>query len=155
MAEFNGKQGVWRTVGGRKIFIVNGQDLPTAMKLSGKFEKKDDIKFPENVNEKQKRTIKDIVDEIPHFDFYGDNDNYEIKRLDISADQIGDYDKYSVSVIIETGRKNDEGTLEAILGRKKRQFWVGDNGGIKIMNDKTYKFERVSKFDLLNKHYFH
>jgi len=39
MAEFNGKQGVWRTVGGRRIFIVNGQDLPTAMKNSGKFKK--------------------------------------------------------------------------------------------------------------------
>ena len=40
MAELNGKQGVWRTVGGRRIFIVNGQDLPSAMKLSDKFKKK-------------------------------------------------------------------------------------------------------------------
>lgn len=32
--------GVWRTVGGRRIFIKNGEDLATAMKNSGKFKKK-------------------------------------------------------------------------------------------------------------------
>ena len=37
MAEFNGKQGVWRTVGGRRIFIADGEDLKTAMEKSGKF----------------------------------------------------------------------------------------------------------------------
>lgn len=31
--------GVWRTVGGRRIFIKDGQDLATAMKESGKFKK--------------------------------------------------------------------------------------------------------------------
>ena len=30
--------GVWRTVGGRRIFIKDGQDLASAMKESGKFE---------------------------------------------------------------------------------------------------------------------
>ena len=37
MATFNGKNGVWRTVGGRHIFIANGQSLKDAMKASGKF----------------------------------------------------------------------------------------------------------------------
>lgn len=32
--------GVWRTVGGRRIFIKDGEDLATAMKNSGKFKKK-------------------------------------------------------------------------------------------------------------------
>lgn len=31
--------GVWRTVGGRRIFIKDGQDLASAMKESGKFKK--------------------------------------------------------------------------------------------------------------------
>lgn len=35
--------GVWRTVGGRKIFIKDGQDLASAMKESGKFK-------PKNIN---------------------------------------------------------------------------------------------------------
>ena len=33
------KDGVWRTIGGRRIFIKNGEDLVTAMKNSGKFSK--------------------------------------------------------------------------------------------------------------------
>ncbi len=32
------EDGVWRTVGGRRIFIRNGVDLPTAMRESGKFD---------------------------------------------------------------------------------------------------------------------
>lgn len=32
--------GVWRTVGGRRIFIKDGEDLKTAMKNSGKFNRK-------------------------------------------------------------------------------------------------------------------
>ena len=31
------ENGVWRTVGGRRIFIKDGEDLATAMKRSGKF----------------------------------------------------------------------------------------------------------------------
>lgn len=38
MAEFNGKQGVWRTIGGRRVFIPDGYDLAEAMKESGKFD---------------------------------------------------------------------------------------------------------------------
>lgn len=39
--------GVWRTVGGRRIFIKDGQELASAMKESGKFEtKKEEQKEP-------------------------------------------------------------------------------------------------------------
>ena len=38
-----GATGVFRTVGGRRIFIKDGEDLATAMKNSGKF-KKNEIK---------------------------------------------------------------------------------------------------------------
>lgn len=43
MAEYNGKTGVWRTVGGRRIFIADGEDLASAMKKSGKFKNKKDL----------------------------------------------------------------------------------------------------------------
>ena len=39
MAKDNEKDGVWRTVGGRRIFIRNGESLTDAMKKSGKFKK--------------------------------------------------------------------------------------------------------------------
>lgn len=41
--------GVWRTVGGRRIFIKDGEDLATAMKKSGKFDK--------NTEEKNKKIV--------------------------------------------------------------------------------------------------
>lgn len=40
--------GVWRTVGGRRIFIKNGQDLASAMRNSGKFGKKEEKKIKIN-----------------------------------------------------------------------------------------------------------
>lgn len=42
------EEGVWRTVGGRRIFIAKGQTLSQAMKSSGKFVKKKDDKKKEN-----------------------------------------------------------------------------------------------------------
>lgn len=39
--------GVWRTVGGRRIFIKDGEDLATAMKNSGKFGNKEEQKQEE------------------------------------------------------------------------------------------------------------
>ena len=52
------ENGVWRTVGGRRIFIKDGQDLATAMKESGKFSKK------ENKGETLKKELQNIQDGI-------------------------------------------------------------------------------------------
>lgn len=56
--------GVWRTVGGRRIFIKDGEDLATAMKNSGKFRNKqnkitDEYKKIENFDEE----IKELEEE--------------------------------------------------------------------------------------------
>lgn len=37
MKKYDESEGFWRTVGGRRMFIKNGQDLASAMKESGKF----------------------------------------------------------------------------------------------------------------------
>lgn len=49
------ENGVWRTVGGRRIFIKEGQDLASAMKESGKFKDKTDeqIKKVEKLENKK------------------------------------------------------------------------------------------------------
>ena len=39
----NDEKGVWRTVGGRRIFIREGQDLKSAMKESGKFKENKEL----------------------------------------------------------------------------------------------------------------
>ena len=68
--------GVWRTVGGRRIFIKDGEDLATAMKNSGKFR-----------NKKEKEEIKDKDDnkkngkkEYEKNNQQNDSDNKENKK---------------------------------------------------------------------------
>lgn len=52
MAKYDESDGVWRTVGGRRIFIRDGQSLSDAMKASGKFGKKQKNRY-EELKEKQ------------------------------------------------------------------------------------------------------
>ena len=40
--KYDSSEGVWRTIGGRRVFIKTGQSLSDAMKESGKFKKKDE-----------------------------------------------------------------------------------------------------------------
>lgn len=52
--------GVWRTVGGRRIFIKDGENLGTAMKNSGKFKNKDDKKQKKMTEEERKKKIEEL-----------------------------------------------------------------------------------------------
>ena len=51
--------GVWRTIGGRRVFIKNGQSLPNAMKASGKFDKE----IKQNKERIEKLSFYDVLDE--------------------------------------------------------------------------------------------
>ena len=56
--------GVWRTVGGRRIFIKDGEDLATAMKNSGKFSKKQvENKIENNKIDKEIETTRKAIAE--------------------------------------------------------------------------------------------
>ena len=61
----NGKKGVWRTIGGRRVFISDGDDLPTAMKKSGKFERKQKIadNYVQDLNQIEETRKKRIYSE--------------------------------------------------------------------------------------------
>jgi tRNA G26 N,N-dimethylase Trm1 len=63
------EDGVWRTVGGRRIFIKEGQSLTEAMKNSGKFESKKEEKFTEE-------EIEEIKDDIESFK-KGESETFE------------------------------------------------------------------------------
>ena len=54
MKKFDEDDGVWRTIGGRRIFIENGQSLSDAMKKSGKFKRTEINK--DKYNEKETKT---------------------------------------------------------------------------------------------------
>lgn len=57
------ENGVWRTVGGRRIFIKEGQDLATAMKESGKFSKK---QIENGENKTKTREYKTLEEQIEY-----------------------------------------------------------------------------------------
>lgn len=42
--KYDSSEGIWRTIGGRRVFIKTGQSLSDAMKESGKFKKVSDVK---------------------------------------------------------------------------------------------------------------
>lgn len=54
--------GVWRTVGGRRIFIKDGEDLETAMKNSGKFKNLKKVKT--EITEEGKSNRQEVSDKI-------------------------------------------------------------------------------------------
>lgn len=72
------KNGVWRTVRGRRIFIEDGEDLASAMEKSGKFE-----------GEKNtgKSTRAEVVDKIQrHIGEYYESDEDLVRDMDAEAD---------------------------------------------------------------------
>lgn len=96
MAKYNLKDGVWRTIGGRRVFIKNGQDLASAMKESGKFKsaKKKEV---ETITQEEydklpndyKGTLKELVDTA---EFRGENKaelikKYEAMGFDVENDK--------------------------------------------------------------------
>ena len=96
MVKYNLKDGVWRTIGGRRVFIKNGQSLQSAMKESGKFKsaKKKEV---ETITQEEydklpndyKGTLKELVDTA---EFRGENKaelikKYEAMGFDVEKDK--------------------------------------------------------------------
>lgn len=67
---------------------------------------------------------------------------YEVKEFTISENE------YFVSVVIETGLKDDEGTYAAVFARDRAQLFVGKKGGVtypvskKLKNGKYKHYEK-------------
>ena len=58
--------GVWRTIGGRRVFIKDGEDLATAMKKSGKFKSKKaekEVAKVEKLNDEQIQELHNEAEE--------------------------------------------------------------------------------------------
>lgn len=103
------------------------------------------ITIPEGLNDNQTNTLMEVIREIPHFDFH--SDMYEVKQMQIEPQEYG-----SIFCTFTTGLKDDEGTLASILYRKRRIFWIGKKGGIKVMNSNN-NLIRCSIFELMNHYY--
>ena len=66
--------------------------------------------------------------------FWGGADNYEFKQFEVEELDYG-----AVSVVVETGHKNDEGTLAAVFCRDYCLLFGGKNGGITYYDNKCKK----------------
>ena len=72
----------------------------------------------------------------------GHADKYEIKKFEIHENE------YFVAVVVETGMKDDEGTLAEVFCRDCAQLFIGPRGGItypvskKLKNGKYKYFTR-------------
>ena len=66
------ENGVWRTIGGRRIFIKDGEDLASAMKKSGKFKNSKKGKKEDEEDKEPKETSKS-KDRVAVYDYSGYN----------------------------------------------------------------------------------
>ena len=94
------ENGVWRTIGGRRVFIKTGQSLSDAMKESGKFKKASDIKRGtyqrENAYNEHERTrvkFKKAVDERREIDSIIREKTYDENYADNSFFESSEYEK--------------------------------------------------------------
>ena len=122
--------GVWRTVGGRRIFIKDGEDLATAMKNSGKFnnEKTKEEKAEESVLIKQKR------DEITKKIVKGGLSEEEYKKLKEEKDKLTEKKKQLDKDLTENDLKEARHRLEQ-----------------KKYDDKKTKINKVEEDKIYNK----
>ena len=72
-------------------------------------------------------------------------DKYEIKQFEITDCE------YFVSVVVEVGMKDDEGTLAEVFCRDRAHLFIGKRGGITypvFKNGRTY-YKRFKGYSLL------
>ena len=127
--KFNEEDGVWRTIGGRRVFIRNGQSLSDAMKQSGKFKSAKKEKKPEQPSEEEKaEKINETMDKRTSI----------INKLDEDTKDLEDYDKYNLAV---SKLEQSEG-----MQPTERQYWVG-------VKERYEKQEKERTTEQVNKEY--
>lgn len=75
------------------------------------------------MTKKQMWAIENLKREVEHSVTYGDR--YEFKEFTVTENE------YFVNVVMEIGRKNDEGTMAEIFCRDRAQFFIGKRGGVR------------------------
>lgn len=134
--------------------MTNERTMMDKIKERATRERRQGMKLVENtkmlsdMNQKQVNVMKQILLDIPRFDFHN-SDDFEVKELQMKMTPFNE-----VYVVLVTGMIGDEGTLASTLGRKRRTFWIGNRGGLRRMNSK-YNTTSVSRFDLMNSYYEH
>lgn len=95
--KYDSEDGIWRTVGGRRIFIRNGQDLSSAMKESGKFKTRMNEKAVKGAREEDlKEQYKDSLNNVSKMEYNGEitREEYDKAVKDINKAYIDKRNSY-------------------------------------------------------------
>lgn len=76
------------------------------------------------MTKKQMWAIENLKREVEHDIVYG-SDRYEFKEFKVTEHE------HFVNVVMEIGRKGDEGTMAEIYCRDRAQFFIGKRGGVR------------------------
>jgi hypothetical protein len=76
----------------------------------------------DDLNPAQRRAADRMISSVTFLD-------YEIKKLSVTRFN----NHRDVTVYVETGLPNDEGTMAAIFGRLERHVQIGSRGGVKSL----------------------
>jgi hypothetical protein len=83
------------------------------------------------MNAKQERETARFAEQFLRNHSYGDGDRYELKEL-----KVEDMGNGRISIVVESGMKDDEGTMAAVLCRDRLHVFMGKRGGLTRINDK-------------------
>lgn len=105
------EKGVWRTIGGRRVFIKEGQDLASAMKESGKF--KSAKKFS-----KREELKKDIAHQVTEAEKNGNTAHAEIGKREL--ERLNNEEKEQAVKDYENGKISAEDVLNKFYGQEDK-----------------------------------
>ena len=114
LQELNGEKGVWRTIGGRRVFIKTGQSLSDAMRKSGKFnnmEIKNRKKGEKEAEQYMKEAVDELVNDMKQDDF--------IKKIkDFDENKVAK-DKWTAEEQFMVRMKDNYGLIKEKYGEQK------------------------------------
>lgn len=138
------EKGVWRTIGGRRVFIKEGQDLASAMKESGKFKSASKGTAKKEMTKEEK-----VFEDFKNSD--GSKENFEKALNKISEMEYNneinpdEYKNYISKIQKEYVEKNRKAGEENDLDKVKRI-----QGDLDKKGDKLTKEEKAWKEQLAN-----
>lgn len=100
--------GIWRTIGGRRVFIKTGQDLASAMRESGKF--KNNFK-KSKIGDKRDKKYDDYLDK------YKDKSEGELRRIIYESND--EVEKMSAKKLLDNMKDEDKNIAKAMKESEK------------------------------------
>lgn len=145
-------EGVWRTIGGRRVFIKDGEDLASAMKRSGKFNglTKKQKEAAEKLNKNAENGVRSDIK-----DFLSGREDYEGSREDFIRDLANEWqvDQDKVEQILkEETTKSETKTTNEVEASKDWRTQVKENNAnmekkLSEWNEKRSQLQKESNSD--------